>query len=345
MVTIKDIAKVAGVSPSTVSRVISNHPRISKATYDKVKQIMNDMGYHPNVMAKSLISKSTKTLAIVLPRPAEELFQDFFFGELLRGILAHSTKAGYDMLLAAATSPVDEAETISRLVLGRRVDGVILLSSRQDDPLIELLSYHQFPTVLIGRTEGYNNIITVDTDNVEAACDATTHLINQGHTKIGFINGPSSLTVSQDRLLGYKLAMKKAHLPIDPEWIIDGEFLQQSGFRAMSFVMNIANRPTALIVIDDVIAFGVLRGLKELNYDVPHDISLVSFNNIALAEHASPPISSVDIGTYQLGYSASHLLIKAITDDHLPQLRTLIPHRLMIRESSIHTLVREGHVQ
>jgi len=344
MVTIKDIARVAGVSPSTVSRVISNHSRISKSTSDKVKKIMEEMGYHPNVMAKNLASRSTKTLAIVLPRPAEELFQDFFFGELLRGILAHSTKAGFDMLLSAASSPSDEEETISRLVKGGRVDGVILLSSREDDPLIYLLSEQNFPTVLIGRTNKVNNIITVDTDNEEAAFDATSHLINQGHKRISFVNGPHNLTVSRDRLAGYKLAMKKANLDIHPDWIIEGDLLQQSGYRGLSLVMNMNNRPTGMVVIDDVTSFGVIRGLEELGFEVPRDVSLVSFNNIALAEHASPPISSVDIGTYQLGYSASHLLIKTITDGHLPQLRTLIPHRLMVRESSINTLVREGHL-
>lgn len=342
MVTIKDIAKAAGVSPSTVSRVISNHSRISKATTIKVKRIMEEMGYHPNVMAKSLVSKTTNTLAIVLPRPAEELFQDFFFGELLRGILAHSTKAGYDMLLAAATSPTDEQETISRLVLGRRVDGVVLLSSRQDDPLIQMLSDHDFPTVLIGRTEGHDNIITVDTDNVQAAYDATTHLIKQGHSKIGFVIGVPNLTVSVDRLEGYRKAMQQAGLAMNPEWIIDSEFLQQSGYRAMSFVMNIPERPTALVVIDDVTAFGVLRGVTELGFSVPNDICLISFNNIALSELASPALSSVDIGTYQLGYTASHLLVRRLQDNASSQTRNIIPHRLVVRESSIKDNQKRG---
>ncbi|URN95216.1 MAG: LacI family transcriptional regulator [Candidatus Pristimantibacillus lignocellulolyticus] len=342
MVTIKDIAKVAGVSPSTVSRVISNHSRISKATTAKVKRIMEEMGYHPNVMAKSLVSKTTRTLAIVLPRPAEELFQDFFFGELLRGILAHSTRAGYDMLLAAATSPADENDTIARLVLGGRVDGVILLSSRQNDPLVSILSKHDFPTVLIGRTDGHDNIITVDTDNVLASFDATTHLINQGHTKIGFILGVPNLTVSVDRLAGYHKAMEEAGLPVKPEWIVDAEFLQQSGFRAMSFVMDIADRPTALVVIDDVTALGVLRGLNELGYNVPNEISLVSFNNIAVSELASPAISSVDIGTYQLGYTSSHLLVRRIQENLNTGARNIIPHRLVVRESSIKDFHKRG---
>ncbi|MCA0756813.1 LacI family transcriptional regulator [Paenibacillus sp. N4] len=342
MVTIKDIAKAAGVSPSTVSRVVSNHPRISKATSQKVKRFMEEMGYHPNVMAKSLVSKTTQTLAIMLPRPAEELFQDFFFGELLRGILTQSTRAGYDMLLTTATSPNDETETVSRLVLGRRVDGVILLSSRVNDPLIDLLDKHKFPTVLIGRTEGHSNILSVDNDNEQAAYDATQHLILQGHERIGFVSGPPALTVAQDRMNGYRRAMQEAGLPVRSEWIVEGEFLQQSGYRAMSFMMSLPERPSGLVAIDDVVAFGVLRGLTELGYKVPDDLSLVSFNNIALSELATPPISSIDIGTYQLGYTASQMLIRLIQEEDVHQSRMIIPHRLIVRESSIQTVSKRS---
>lgn len=303
---------------------------------------MEEMGYHPNVMAKSLVSKTTQTLAIMLPRPAEELFQDFFFGELLRGILTQSTRAGYDMLLTTATSPNDETETVSRLVLGRRVDGVILLSSRVNDPLIDLLDKHKFPTVLIGRTEGHSHILSVDNDNEQAAYDATQHLILQGHERIGFVSGPPALTVAHDRMKGYRRAMQEAGLSVRSEWIVEGEFLQQSGYRAMSFMMSLPERPSGLVAIDDVVAFGVLRGLTELGYKVPDDLSLVSFNNIALSELATPPISSIDIGTYQLGYTASQMLIRLIQEEDVHQCRMIIPHRLIVRQSSIQTVTKRS---
>lgn len=342
MVTIKDIAKAAGVSPSTVSRVISNHDRISSATSSKVKRIMEEMGYHPNIMAKSLVSKTTKTLAIMLPRPAEELFKDFFFGELLRGILTQSTLSGYDMLLAAATSPIDEKETVSRLVFGRRVDGVILLSSRVNDPLISMLDKAQFPTVLIGRTDEHPDILSVDNDNEQAAYDATRHLILQGHDRIGFVSGPPNVTVSLDRMAGYRRAMQEQGLELRPEWVMEGEYLQHGGYRAMTFLMNLQERPSALVVIDDAVAFGVVHGLTELGFKVPEDMCIVSFNNIALSELASPPISSIDIGTYQLGYTASQMLIRRITDQpSVHSNRMIIPHRLIVRESSLLSLSRK----
>jgi len=336
MVTIKDIARLAGVSPSTVSRVVSNHPRISPETSRKVKAIMEEQGYHPNVMAKSLVSKTTQTLGIMLPRPAEELFQNYFFGELLRGIVTQATRMNYDLLMTTATSSSDEVNTISRLVRGRRVDGVLLLASKRDDPLIAFLSKEKFPFVLIGRSEAYPDAAMVDNNNILTAYDATNHLISQGHERIGFVSGPPDLTLSHDRLLGYQQALSEHGLETRAEWIVEGEFLQESGFRAMSQFMSLPERPTAIVVIDDNVAFGVLRGLSELGYRVPDDISLVSFNNIALSELASPPLSSVDIGTYQLGYTAVQSLLRVINEEPIHQNPVIIPHRLIVRESSMY---------
>lgn len=334
-VTIKDVARIAGVSPSTVSRVISGHTRISPQTTKKVKLIMEELGYHPNIMAKSLVSKTTRTLGILLPRPAEELFLNLFFAEIIRGILAQSMRASYDILLTSSFSEKDEVETVTRLVKGRRVDGIILLSSRKNDPLIQFLREQKFPFVLIGRSSDFPDITSVDNDNIQASFDATNHLIAQGHTRIRFVTGPGEMVVSEDRLEGYKRAMAAANIQIQPDWIIEGELLQQSGYRAMSFIMNQPERPTALVVFDDVAAFGVLRGLTEMGIKVPDDVKLVSFNNIALSELSSPPISSIDIGTYQLGYSASQTLIRIVQNEPLNAKEMIIPHRLIVRESSM----------
>jgi DNA-binding LacI/PurR family transcriptional regulator len=333
-ITIKDVAKEAGVSPSTVSRVISNHPRISPATTAKVKKIMDDLGYHPNVMAKSLVSKTTKTLGLILPRPAEELFLNLFFPEFIRGIVTQATRAGYDLLMTSGASEREEVDAITRLVKGHRVDGIILLSSRQNDPVISFLHQQEFPFVLIGRSIEYPNILSIDTDNVQAAYDAASHLISLGHQRIGFVSGPPQLVVSQDRLEGYHKALRHNQLPMHSEWIVEGEFLQESGYRAMSQIMSIPESPTALVVTDDLVAYGVLRGLSELGYSVPQDISLVSFNNISISELTSPPLSSVDIGIYHMGYTASQTLIRQIQGEKIHQERMIIPHRIVHRESS-----------
>lgn len=339
-VTIKDVARKAGVSPSTVSRVLSNHPRISTETSQKVKAIMEQLGYHPNIMAKSLVSKTTNSICIMLPKSAEELFSNYFFMELIRGIVTQASRLGYDVLISSGANEKEEVEGVSRLLNGRRVDGVILLYSRTDDPVIDFLHENGHPFVLIGRSDQYSDILSVDTDNVQASYDATKHLISLGHERIGFVSGPPELVVSKDRLKGYMKALADAGLESRPEWIVEGEFLQESGYRAMSFFMNLPNRPTALVLIDDVVAFGILRGLHELKYKVPEDLCLVSFNNIPLSELSTPPLSSIDIGIYNLGYTASQVLIQSIKNnqDASYQKRQIIPHRLMIRESSIHSV-------
>ncbi|MFL1675447.1 LacI family DNA-binding transcriptional regulator [Paenibacillus dendritiformis] len=336
-VTIIDVAKQAGVSPSTVSRVLSNHPRISAKTAQRVREVMADLGYHPNVMAKSLVSKVSNTIAVLLHRPAEELFLNLFFSEVMRGLVTQASRAGFDLLMTTGATEQEELEAVTRLVKGKRVDGVILLYSRRNDPIVSFLEEQQFPFVLIGRSEEHPDILSVNNDNVQAAYDATRHLIDQGHRRIGFVSGPSNLMISKDRMAGYQTALREAGIVGRPEWIVEGEFLQESGYRAMSFFMSLPERPTALVAIDDVVAFGVLRGLMELGYRVPDDLSLVSFNNVPLSELATPPITSVDIGIYQLGYTASQTLIRSIKGEPM-QKRLIIPHRLIVRESSLRTI-------
>ncbi|OZB92941.1 LacI family DNA-binding transcriptional regulator [Paenibacillus sp. XY044] len=338
-VTIKDVAKRAGVSPSTVSRVLSNNTRISRETSQKVRDVMEELGYHPNMTAKSLVSKTTNSICVILPKPAEELFLNLFFMELIRGIVTQANRSGYDVLISSGGSEKEEVEAVSRLLNGKRVDGAILLYSRKEDPVVDFLRQNGHPFVLIGRSEKYPDILSVDNDNVQAAYDATKHLISLGHRRIGFVSGPPNHIVSRDRLKGYTNALQEAGLEMRKDWIVEGEFLQESGYRAMSFFMNLPERPTALVVVDDLVSLGVLRGLHELGYRVPDDLCIVSFNNISIAELSTPPISSMDIGIYNLGYTASQALIQSIQHDGDRQFqkRHIIPHRLVIRESSIFT--------
>ncbi|MRG28822.1 LacI family DNA-binding transcriptional regulator [Laceyella tengchongensis] len=332
-VTIKDVARLAGVSPSTVSRVISNHPRISKATAEKVRQAMETLGYHPNITAKKLVSKSTKTLGLVLPRSAEELFANPFFSEVLRGMLACANQKQYDLLMSSANNPKEEMETVTRMVLGRQVDGMILIKPRKADPVIEKLLALDFPFVVLGRSLEHPDVPAVNNDNIAAAFDATVHLINQGHRRIGFVSGPPELVVSGDRLAGYQKALSQAKLPLRDEWVIASDILPKNGFHAVSMVMNAPDRPTAFVVSDDVVAFGMIRELVGAGYQIPEDVSVVGFNNIVLSELSNPPMTTVDIGIYHLGYQTARHLIRILQGEKVPEPNVTVPHRLVIRQS------------
>ncbi|MCG0313439.1 MAG: LacI family transcriptional regulator [Calditerricola sp.] len=342
-VTIKDVARLAGVSPSTVSRVLANHPKISQETARRVREAMERLGYVPNAAAKSLVSQTTQTLGIILPRAAEELFVNPFFPEVLRGISVQAQQAGYDLLLASGSTDREEREAVARLVLGRRVDGVLLLCSRSGDPVIRFLREQRFPFVLIGRAEddeGSGEIVSVDTDNVRAAYDATRHLLEKGHRCIAFISGPQTFVVRQDRLAGYRAALAEADIPVRPEWVIEAPFLQEGGYLALDRLLHMPERPTALVVTDDIIAIGILRRLYQYGWRVPDDLALVSFNNVALAELTTPPLTTVDIDIYRLGTTAISLLLRRITGEVLPSPRVIVPHRLIVRESCKSTTLR-----
>ncbi|UFJ39399.1 LacI family transcriptional regulator [Brevibacillus humidisoli] len=333
-VTIKDVARAAGVSPSTVSRVISRHPKISPATARKVREAMESLGYHPNIMAKSLVSKSTQTIGLVLPRSAEELFVNPFFSEVLRGMLAYANTARYDMLMSSATSQQEELDAVTRMVLGRRVDGLILMAPRLGDPIIERLLELDFPFVLLGRSPEHEDLFLVNNNNVSAGYDATHHLISLGHTRIGFVGGPPDMVVIHDRLTGYKQALEEVGLPFRDEWVINADLLQKSGFHAVSVAMNYQEKPTAFVIADDIVAFGMIRGLCEAGLSVPEDVSVISFNNIMLSELSNPPISTIDIGIYHLGYLTVQQLIRRLSGESSLQKQVIVPHRLIVRGSS-----------
>ncbi|OXM13670.1 LacI family DNA-binding transcriptional regulator [Paenibacillus herberti] len=333
-VTIIDVAKKAGVSPSTVSRVISGSTRISAATTKKVKIVMEDLGYHPNLMAKNLVSRTTMTIGLLLPRNADEAFLDIFFSEVTRGILSKATRAGYDLLLKTGKSEQEELEAVTRLVKGRRVDGIILLQSRLDDTVIRYLQQESFPFVLIGRDRERPDILTVDNDNVQAAYDVTRHLLELGHRRIGYASGPLELVVSADRHEGYRRALEEAGIEPQPGWFVSTELVRADSTSAVRALMDRPDRPTALVVMDDLLAFSLLNSLSELGYSVPEDMAVFGFNDNPMSPVSSPPISSVDIGVYHLGLEAAGLLLRSVKGEQPEQRRVIVPHRLIPRESS-----------
>ncbi|WP_223589402.1 LacI family DNA-binding transcriptional regulator [Neobacillus bataviensis] len=333
-VTIKDVAKLAEVAPSTVSRVIANNSRISEETKRKVKKAMKQLGYHPNQNARSLASQSTQTIGLVLPSSGDVVFQNPFFSMVLQGISEGSHKNKYAMHLTSGKSDAEIFEAVVRMVQGKRVDGIILLNSKVEDKVISYLREMVFPFVVIGKPfKDAEEITHVDNDNVRAMRETTEYLIDYGHRKIAFIGGSLELMVTVDRLDGYKQALNNANIPIKNEYILHGEFLREGGQEAVSELMALEQRPTALVVVDDLMALGVLSTLDELGVKVPEEISVVSFNNVLLSEMSKPPLTSMDINIFDLGYQATRSLIEIIENRTEPTKRIVIPHKLVERQS------------
>jgi DNA-binding LacI/PurR family transcriptional regulator len=334
-VTIKDVAKRANVAPSTVSRVIANSSRISEKTKERVRKAMEELGYHPNFNARSLANKSTKTIGIVMPNSAKIAFQNPFFPEVIRGISMKAYQEGYGLYLSTGQTEDEILEEVKQMVYGGRVDGILLLYSRVNDKVMPFLIEQDFPFVLIGRPYNIDEdqVTYVNNDNFKAAKTVTEYLMLLGHERIGFIGGNLDFVVTIDHMKGYEQALTNANIPIRKEYIVHHEELLEGGQDAVIELMSLVERPTALIVADDIMTFGVLKMLADMNVQVPKDISIVSFNNVMISELSSPTMTTVDIHIYELGFEATKCLIGKVKNPEFGEQRVIVPHKLIKRQS------------
>ncbi|GEL07940.1 LacI family DNA-binding transcriptional regulator [Salisediminibacterium halotolerans] len=334
-VTIKDVAKLADVAPSTVSRVIANSPRISDRTKEAVREAMNELGYHPNFNARSLANQSTKTIGVVMPNSANKTFQNPFFPEVIRGISSRSHQLEYGLYLSTGQTEDEIFEEVQDMVLGKRVDGIILLYSRVNDKVMNYLHQQKFPFTVIGRPyePSMTDLTYVNNDNFKAAKTVTEYLLLLGHEKIAFIGGNLDFVVTVDHMEGYRKALTNAGIDLRDEYVVFHEELQEGGQEAVIDLMSLAERPTALIVADDIMTFGVMRMLAEMEMSVPDDVSIISFNNVTISELSSPPMTTVDINIFSLGYEAASCLIDLIHKPGIEPKQVLIPHKMIKRQT------------
>jgi DNA-binding LacI/PurR family transcriptional regulator len=334
VVTIKDVAREANVAPSTVSRVIANNPRISEKTKKRVKEVMNQLGYYPNLQARSLVAKSTQTIGVIMPNSAYHAFRNPFFPEVLRGISMNAHESKYGIYLSTGSTEEEIHEEVLSMVNGRRVDGIVLLYSRVNDRTMNYLEESGFPFTVVGRPSMNEERITyVDNDNIFITKQVTNYLIELGHKNIAFVGGNLDFVVTIDRLNGYNMALMEAGLPVTDAYFVHEKFVNEKGKDAIRTLVELEVPPTALVTQDDLMAYEIISHLEKLNIKVPDDISIVSFNNLSLSEHSKPPLTSVDIGTFQLGHVATKCLIEKIENPETLPIRITIPTRLIERKS------------
>lgn len=337
-ITIKDVAKHANVAPSTVSRVIANSPRISQKTKERVRQTMEELGYHPNIHARSLANRSTQSIGLVMPSAATKTLQNPFFPEVLRGISTKAHQNGYSLYMTTGVTEDEVLTGVIEMVQGRRVDGVIVLYSREDDRVVDYLRQTKFPFVVVGKPFNDASSITyVDTDNYLAGREVTRYLFDLGHRRIAFIGGSDKLAVTQDRRNGYATALMESGIEVNSNYICSAEFMTKGGAKAVRELFELPEPPTAIVVSDDMMALGVISTLGEMGLSIPNDVAVVSFNNVYIAEHSNPPLTSVEINIFGLGYEAANCLIEQISDSIPPYgKRIIVPHYLVIRQSCGH---------
>ena len=329
-VTIKDVAKLANVSPSTVSRVISKSPRISEATKKIVYDAMDELKYKPNAIARNLANASTKTLGLIIPNQDENLFKNPFFIQAMRGISIYAQKKNYKIMFNYGASPEDELNFVHEFVNSKWVDGIILLTAYENDMCIDYLNRESFPFVVVGRPYNIHDIMWVDNDNFQATYNLVNNLIQRGSQDIAFIGGPQKYIFSKDRLEGYKRSLELRNLNLRDELIIEAkDFTEQDGYNAMAKICSI-KVPHAVVTTDDLLGFGVLNYVREHQLNV----KVTGFNNIPLSEYQIPSLTSVDIKAEDLGYNAAKLLIKHLEGVDNPVNHYIVGTELIEREST-----------
>ena len=331
-VTIKDVARLAGVATSTVSRVIADSSRISEETKSVVREAMKQLGYHPNAIARSLVNKTTNTLAVVMPQSAEKALLNPFFSQALSGISSACHEEGYCILMSTGSTEEEQLQSIKSIVMSGRVDGVIILYSSVKNLVLEELKEANFPLIVVGKPLEPENVLFVDNDNVEAAFIVTEKLIKKGHKKIALLSGYFDYVFSLDRLEGYRAALLENGLDFDRSLIAEAEFTKEDGYDKMKEMLNQENRPTALVVTDDVMAFGAIEAIKEAKISMPEEIEIISFNNVPLAEFCSPSLTSVDIKASRLGFEAARLMIENIKGKAEEQ-KVMVPTEIVYRDT------------
>lgn len=332
--TARDVAELAEVSRTTVSFVLNAVPgmRISDETRQRVQDAARQLNYHPDATARRMVTGRTSVIGFVLRQSPDQVFADQFLPQVLNG-LTHAAAAQNYHVLIEAIPPESGPGAYLRLVRERHVDGIILSGPRFDDE--ELLRFHAegWPLIMMGQFPGAA-LMFVDIDNVGSAATATRHLIGLGHRRIAFVaNAQPIYTASADRLAGYRQALASANIPFDETLVRYGDFSPASGEIAMTELLQLTPRPTAVFVASDTVAIGALKAIHRAGLSVPTDMALVGFDDAPYSAYSDPPLTTIRLPAYGLGWGAADLLIRAINHEDIRQRSVLLESELIVRES------------
>lgn len=330
----QDVARLAGVSRTTVSFVLNNVPgaAISENTRKRVLKAADALNYHPNAAGRKLASGKSRTLGFVFFQSPEQIFADALLPQVFLGLSQAAMQMGYQILLRPV-EPNAPSEYV-KIVRENLVDGILLSGPREDDPEILRLHKDGFPIMLMGQLPN-SEIPFVDINASAGAETATAHLIERGRRRIAMItNAPLFFTSARDRRDGYLQALKKAGISKKAAIIQEGNFTPKSGYEAMLKLLNTRPRPDAVFVASDVVAIGAMLAIKEAGLRIPKDIAVVGFDDIPLAEYFDPPLTAIHTPAFSLGWAGGERLIRLVQNEGLDEKGALMPSELIIRKSS-----------
>jgi LacI family transcriptional regulator len=335
-IRLKDIAEKLGYSVTTVSRALGGYDDVADETRRIIVQTAEEMGYRPDVVARRLQKQQTDTLGFVIPTHGPR-FSDPFFSELLAGIGNEAASRDYDLLVS--THPPDtpeETRSYERLVRERRVDGVLLTRTRITDTRIAYLLSHEFPFAAFGRAQIKEPYAYVDVDGDLGVFEATRHLFELGHHDIALILSPPELMFTVYRRTGFYRALRAHGVTAETAWEENADLTERGGYAVATRLLTAPHRPTAIVACNDLMAIGAMRAAREQGLRVGQDLSVVGFDDIPVAEHAHPPLTTVHQPIYDIGQRVCRMLAQILAGEALDanEYQVLFRPELVIRDST-----------
>jgi len=327
-VSIKDIARAAGVSHSTVSRALAESPLVKEETRERIKQLAKEMGYSPHALARSLVTRRTQTVGVVVTTIA-----DPFVSEIVRGLEETGQNHGYTIILCNSNAEPRRELAAVKALREKRVDGIIVTASRVGDLYLPLLEDFGVPIVLINNQQTGKYVYSIGTDDLRGGQIATEHLLSLGHTRIAYIASPNNVNSSQARMNGYRMALESHGIALDPALLADGDGRPAAAMEATARLLSQGAHPTAIFCYNDMTAIGTIRALKRMGLRVPDDISVVGYDDIPIVEYLDPPLTTIRQRKYDMGCMAMEMLLRLLNGADDVQDVTIEP-TLVVREST-----------
>ena len=325
----RDVAEQAGVSVTTVSHVINNSRPVNPETRTRVEQAMQVLGYHPNVLARSLRRGKTQTIGVILPDNANP-----YFAEVARGIEDTSFSQGYSVVLCNSDNNLEKEHLYTNVLIEKQVDGIIFVAAGLSEENINNLQKRGVPSVLVDRQVPGVQLDSVFADNRVGGYLATNHLINLKHRSIACITGPKGVRSSSERIAGYLQALDAAGIPTNPGWVVEGDFQYQSGYSAAQQLFKAGATPSAIFACNDLMAIGAYRYAHENQLNIPGDISIIGFDDIRLAEYTNPPLTTIHQSKDRMGALAAEMLLERIANGNLAFRHEIVAVQLVVRSST-----------
>ncbi|CAI6022162.1 catabolite control protein A [Cohnella sp. JJ-181] len=328
-VTIYDVAREAGVSMATVSRVVNNNPNVKPQTRKKVYEAIERLGYRPNAVARGLASKKTTTVGVVIPDIANANF-----AEVARGIEDIANMYHYNIILCNADKRKEKEIRVINTLLEKQVDGLLFMGGVVTDEHIQAFNTSNVPIVLCATTDEKGTMPSVDIDHETAAYDAVRKLIAEGHVRIAMISGTLQDPANgYARYQGYKRALEENGIALDESLVRVGNYRYESGIEAVHYFLELSERPTAVFAATDEMAIGAIHGIQDAGLTVPGDISVIGVDNIRLASMVRPLLTTVAQPMYDIGAVSMRLLTKLMKKENVEQARVTLHHELIVRNS------------